>query len=75
MIPLSIVFQSCFGSVAALYILMNKGSFMLLQLALCITVTMLYNAAILAQLKPNLVFRLLILSLVLNLLLLVTALI
>lgn len=73
MIPLSIVLQSCLGSIATLYILMNKGNLMLFQLGLCIAVTMMYNASILAQLKPKLVFNLLILSLLSNILLIVTA--
>lgn len=73
MIPLSIIVQSCLGSAATLYISVNKGPMMLFQLGLCITVTMLYNAAILAQLKTKLIFNLLILSLLINTLLIVTA--
>lgn len=73
MIPLSIVLQSCLGSIAALYIVKEKGPFMLLQLAICIAVTMIFNASILAQLKTHIVFRLLVLSLFSNILLLITA--
>lgn len=73
MIPLSIVLQSCLGSIAALYILMAKGDYLLLQLALCIAVTMMYNAAILAQLKSGIVFKMLIISLLVNVSLLLTA--
>lgn len=72
MIPLSIILQSCLGSIATLYIIMNKGPMMLLQLGICIAVTMMYNASILAQLKSKLVFNLLILSLASNMLLIVT---
>lgn len=72
MIPLSIVLQSCLGSIAALYILKEQGSFMLLQLAICIAVTMIFNASILAQLKTHIVFRLLVLSLFSNMVLLIT---
>lgn len=73
MIPLSIVFQSCLGSIATLYIIMNKGPMMLLQLGICIAVTMMYNASILAQLKSKSVFNLLILSILSNILLIITA--
>lgn len=73
MIPLSIVFQSCLGSIATLYIIMNKGPMMLLQLGICIAVTMMYNASILAQLKSKSVFNLLILSVLSNILLIITA--
>lgn len=75
MIPLSIVFQSCLGSISAMYILMDKGSFMMWQLALVVMTTMIYNAAILAQLKVEIVFKLLLLSLVVNLLILMTVLV
>ena len=58
MIPLTIIFQSCLGSIATLYILMNKGPMMLLQLGICIAVTMMYNASVLAQLNKKVVFNL-----------------
>ncbi len=70
MIPLSIIFQSCLGSIAALYILKQGNPFLLVQLGVCITVTMVYNASILAQMKTTLVFKLLLLSIVVNLFLL-----
>lgn len=73
MVPLSIVVQSCLGSIAALYILIAKGPYLLTQLAVCIAVTMMYNASILAQLKSTIVFKFLVLSLFVNILLLVTA--
>jgi hypothetical protein len=73
MIPLTIIFQSCLGSIATLYILMNKGPMMLLQLGICIAVTMMYNASVLAQLNKKVVFNLLILSVLSNVLLWVTA--
>ncbi len=72
MIPLSIIFQSCLGSVAAMYILMQKGPFFVLQLGLCTILCMAYNAAILAQLKPKLVFNLLGISVFVNSILLMT---
>lgn len=66
MLPLSIILQSCLGSIAALYITKQKDTFMIWELAICILVTMLYNAAILAQLNIRLIFKLLILSLISN---------
>ena len=67
-IPLSIILQSCIGSVAAMYILMNND-FQLhsyIQLTLCVIVTMLFNAAVLAQLKYKWSFNILLLSLITN---------
>lgn len=71
-VPLSIIFQSCLGSIAAMYILMNSNSrFYLLELSICVVVSMAYNASIMAQAKHKWVFNLLILSSLVNLLLLV----
>ncbi len=72
MVPLTIILQSCIGSLAAMKILMNidrQGA--LIQLSLCVCVSMMYNAAILAQMKIKIVFILLLLSLFFNSLLLV----
>ena len=72
-IPLGIILQSCIGSVAALYILVNND-FQLhsyLQLTLCVIVTMLFNAAVLAQLRYKIAFNLLLLSLIVNCMLIV----
>lgn len=71
-VPLSIIFQSCVGSIAAMYVLMNsKGSTFLLELTLCVTVSMLYNASIMAQMKKNWVFNLLIASILINVFLII----
>ncbi|NER14029.1 hypothetical protein GWK08_11300 [Leptobacterium flavescens] len=71
-IPLTIILQSCLGSVAAMYILQNNDRpFFLVQLFLCVCVCMFYNAAILAQLKTKIVFNLLLISLFLNTVLIV----
>ncbi len=70
-IPLSIIAQSCLGSAAAMLILQNLNSYSFIQLFLCVSLTMLYNAAILAQQKKSLVFLLLILSLLVNTLLII----
>ncbi|MFK7749921.1 MAG: hypothetical protein AB8B65_16125 [Kordia sp.] len=67
-IPLTIILQSCIGSIAAMYILMSGLDTIssLVQLFLCVIFCMFYNAAILAQLKGKLVFNMLILSLLSN---------
>jgi hypothetical protein len=65
-IPLTIILQSCIGSIAAMYILMNGLDTIssLVQLFLCVVLTSFYNASILAQLKGKLVFNMLLLSLI-----------
>ncbi|WOD43715.1 hypothetical protein [Hwangdonia lutea] len=70
-IPLSIIFQSCVGSIAAMYILINStiSEFYLLELTICVIVSMTYNAAIMAHLKLKWTFNLLILSLIVNIIL------
>ncbi len=66
-IPLMIILSSCLGSIAAMYILMQERSFMqVLQLWLCVLVCMGFNASILAQMKPKIVFHILIVSLLVN---------
>lgn len=70
-VPLTIILQSCIGSIAAMYILMNSTveSFNFFQLTLCVMLSMGYNAVILAQLKGKLIFNVLIVSLLVNCLL------
>ncbi|WP_430498470.1 hypothetical protein [Gaetbulibacter sp. PBL-D1] len=72
-IPLSIILQSCIGSIAAMFILMNSTatSFHFFQLTLCVVVSMSYNAAIFAQLKNKFVFNSLIVALVVNIMLII----
>ncbi|MBR9758416.1 MAG: hypothetical protein GYB39_10050 [Algicola sp.] len=72
-IALTIILQSCIGSIAAMYILKNstQESFQIVQLSLCVIVSMLYNATIFAQLKTKTVFNALILSLVVNVVLII----
>lgn len=66
-IPLSIILQSCIGSIAAMYILMNSNpTFHFFELTLCVVVSMAYNAAIFAQLNRKWVFNFLILTFVVN---------
>ncbi len=70
MIPLSIILQSCLGSITTMYILLNSDSFLLVSMTLSVSTCMVYNAAILAQLKPKIVFNLLLISVTINVLLL-----
>lgn len=72
MIPLTVILQSCIGSIVALYAMKANSPYFILQMGLCIVVTMIYNASILAQMKPYIVFNLLIVSLVTNISLLFT---
>lgn len=61
--PLAIIGQSCLGSVAAMYILINGNSaFNMVQLFLVTIMCMFYNGAILSQQKPKVSFNLLLLS-------------
>lgn len=70
-IPLSIILQSCIGSIAAMYVLMSStsGNFPFFQLSLCVVLCMLYNAAVLAQLNCKWVFNILLLSIFVNVML------
>jgi len=67
MIPLTIVLQSCLGSIAAMFTLIDKGVYFMGELTLIVILCMAYNAAILAQQKVHFVFKLLVLSLAINL--------
>lgn len=72
-LPLTIILQSCIGSVAAMLILKTSSPeyFPFIQLTASVIITMLYNAAILAQLNLKLVFNILLLSLLINVFLIV----
>lgn len=62
-----IIAQSCLGSVAALYILVNGVSpLQMFQLFLITIACMGFNAAVLSQQKPKVVFNLFIVSIVLS---------
>lgn len=68
LIPMTIIFQSCLGSLSVYYILKVNGlnSFVVLLLSIPVICCMLYNAAVLAQFKIDYVFRLFLLSVVSN---------
>jgi len=66
-IPLSIIFQSCLGSIATMAILMNvSGNLQIVELGICVSLTMLYNVSILGRFKTNWVLHILIVSIVVN---------
>lgn len=69
---LAIIASSCLGSVAAMFILMKGHAFInMFQLFLVTAVCLGFNATILAQLKPKLVFNSLIISIAVSFLLIV----
>ncbi|MDC8003822.1 hypothetical protein POV27_07150 [Aureisphaera galaxeae] len=66
-IPLTIILQSCLGSIAAMYILYQGTTWVAgLELTICTVLCMGYNAAILAQANRTFGFWLLMTSLLLN---------
>ncbi|MCX7550335.1 hypothetical protein [Xanthomarina sp. F2636L] len=72
-IPLTIILQSCLGSIAAMFILMNStsGSFHFLELTLCVIFAMGYNAVVYAQLKNNFIFNVLVATLFVHVILII----
>lgn len=60
-VPLSIIFQSCLGSIAAMFILKNSfPTFHFIDLTLVVSFAMAYNGALYAQMKPKVIYNLLI---------------
>lgn len=71
-IPLSIIFQSCLGSVAAMFILMDSNpTFHFFDLTMVVSFAMAYNGAMYAQMKPKIVFNLLILTILVHVIFLI----
>ena len=64
---LGILFQSCWGSVAAMTVLQNGNSpRQMVQLFFVVILCMGFNGAVLAQQKPKIVFNLLLASVFIN---------
>ncbi len=60
-VPLSIIFQSCLGSVAAMFIMKNSfQTFRFIDLILVVSFAMAYNGSLYAQMKPKLIYNLFI---------------
>lgn len=69
---IAIIASSCLGSIAAMFILMKGHSFInMFELFLVVSVCLGYNATVLAQLKPKVVFNSLIISIVISFLLII----
>ncbi|MCM8568741.1 hypothetical protein NE848_05090 [Gramella jeungdoensis] len=69
---LAIIASSCWGSIAAMFILMNgHGISNMIQLFLVVAVCMGFNASVIAQLKTKIVFNSLIISLAVSTILIV----
>ena len=66
MIPKTIILQTAIGSAAVMYLLMDNSSTTIFELALCISASMAYNAAILGQARIKVVFNMLIATLAIN---------
>ena len=63
-IPLTIILQSCLGSIAAMMILAQGTTLVSgIELTICVVLSMTYNAALLAQMKSDISFWLLMASL------------
>lgn len=74
-VPLSIILNSCLGSIAAMTILMQGTSWVSgVELTLCVSLCMGYNAALLAGANRKFSFWLLVVSLFVNLLLILVTL-
>lgn len=68
-VALVVIGQSCLGSAAAMYTLENGTSALqMIQLGLVVSVCMMVNVAILAQLTPKTVYNMTILSVILSIL-------
>ena len=64
---LGILFQSCWGSVAAMTVLQNGNSpRQMVQLFFVVILCMGFNGAVLAQQKPKVIFNLLLASVFVN---------
>ncbi|HLV15291.1 MAG TPA: hypothetical protein VKY41_08935 [Xanthomarina sp.] len=72
-IPLTIILQSCLGSIAAMFILKNSitGTFHFFELTLCVVFAMGYNAVVYAQLKNNIIFNFLVATLLVEIALII----
>lgn len=64
---LAILFQSCWGSVAAMTVVKNGNTpIQMMQLFFVVVLCSIFNGSVLAQLKPKPVFNLLIASIAVN---------
>lgn len=74
-VPLTIVLNSCIGSIAAMTILMQGTSLITgIELTICVSLCMGYNAALLAGVDRKFAFKFLLVTLLVNLLLILVTL-
>lgn len=74
-IPLTIILNSCIGSIAAMTILAQGTSLLSgIELTICVSLSMGYNAALLAGSNRKFAFWLFVVSLIVNLLLILVTL-
>ena len=74
-VPLTIVLNSCLGSIAAMTILMQGTSLLSgIELTICVSLSMGYNAALLAGVNRKFSFRFLMVTLLVNMLLILVTL-
>lgn len=72
LIPMTMIFQSCLGSVAAFYILQSGANLIqMIELGISVMCCMLYNATVLGQLKLTFIYAMLWISVILNTLLII----
>jgi hypothetical protein len=72
LIPLTIIFQACIGSIAVYFILQGIPTIWdMVQLLFCVAATTLYLGAILGQIHVKRVFMLFLIGLAVNIILLV----
>lgn len=64
--PITMMVQTCLGSIAVMYLLMDNSQTTIIELGLCIFASMGYNATVLGQLSKKAVFNALIVSVLIN---------
>jgi hypothetical protein len=71
LIPLTIIFQSCIGSIVVYFLLQGIPSFWdMLQLLICVAATTMYLGAILGQIHVKKVYHIFLLGVLTNIILL-----
>lgn len=69
---IAVLFQSCWGSAAAMYVLKNGTSLaQMVQLFFVVILCMIFNASVLSQQKPKIVFNTLLASVFINAIILI----
>lgn len=69
--PITMMVQTCLGSIAVMYLLMDNSATTIIELGICVFTCMGYNATVLGQMKKSIAFNTLILSVIVNLIILI----